>query len=42
MTLHGLRHPALTSTQSCQLLGVAKTGLDIPAAALAMDEHLPT
>jgi hypothetical protein len=37
-----LRHPALRGAQPCQLLGVAKAGLDIPATALTSEQDLPT
>jgi len=41
VAFHGLRHPTLTGAEPGQLFGVAEAGLDVPAPALAMEQHLP-
>ena len=41
MAFHGLRHPTLTGAEPGQLFGVAEAGLDVPATALAVEQHLP-
>jgi hypothetical protein len=41
VAFHGLRHPTLTGAEPSQVFGVAEAGLDVPATALAVEEHLP-